>query len=126
MPIRIEPPPRGSSIAAIERWLEKLYAYVRPSTQLVADANANIGTGIRYVGVTVLTSSRTLTLPPAAEIADGEEIVVQDESGAAGTHNVVIQRAGTDTINAGTSVSITSNHGIRRLRKRGAGKFFSA
>ena len=97
---------------------------LRPETS--ADAAATITKNQSYHGVTALTASRTLTLPAASDLEDGHIIYVQDESGAAGTYNVVIQRAGSDTVNGGTSVSITSNYGRAVLIKRGSGAWYSA
>lgn len=108
-----------------EQWYNSLWQYVTPQYVQSGDENANIGKGETYHGVTALTAGRTLTLPPANNMKNGENIVVQDESGAAGTHNITIAASGTDTINGAASVSISTNYGRLTFYKSGDGTWFS-
>jgi len=99
---------------------------VRASASSSGDADATIPSSSNYHGVTALTAGRTLTLFDVNLLDDGEPFVVQDESGSAGTHNITIQRAGAQTINGTTSVTISSNYGRKTFFKRGDGKVFAA
>jgi hypothetical protein len=56
-------------------------------------------------------------------MTDGDEVVVQDESGSAGSQTITIAAGGTDTV-YGTA-TITSNYGRRRVIKRGSGKYYA-
>lgn len=127
MSIKFPPPPKNPlDLNEWALWYETLWQRVRGLVVTTGDAAATIGSGETYHGVTALTDARTLTLPPANDLQDGDELIIQDESGAAGTYTITIARAGSDTINGATSVTITSNYGRRRLIKRGSGKWFSA
>ena len=127
MAIKFPPPPKDLKNAEETiQWLLTCYNFVRGSIQLVNDAAATIGSGTTYVGVTALTAPRTLTLPDSSLLQDGDKIVVQDESGGAGTHAITIVRSGTDTINTISSTTITSNNGRKTIIKRGTGTYFAA
>lgn len=127
MNIALHPPPREmADQVSWQQWTENLWRFVSNSVQTSGDANATISSGTTLHGVTSLTAPRTLTLPEAAKLSDGDMLVVQDESGSAGTHAITIQRQGTDTINGGTSITITTNFGRRTFIKRGSGKFYAA
>ena len=124
MAIRLPPPPQElSDITQVKLWLQNLYEYVVGFVQTTGDAAASIGIASTYHGVTALTAPRTLTLPDANSLKDGEEIVIQDESGAAGTHTITIRAAGSDTLRGSTTM--TSNYGRRRIIKRGSGLWYS-
>jgi len=59
-----------------------------------------------YIGTTTtaFTAQRTYTLPPANSQNPGEKIYIGDDGGAInGAFNLVIARAGTDTIHGGTA-----------------------
>jgi len=127
MAIKFPPPPKNPlDLNEWALWYETLWRRVRGLVVTTGDAAATIGSGETYHGVTALTAGRILTLPPANSLQDGDELIIQDESGAAGTHTITISRAGSDTINGSTSVTITSNYGRRRLIKRGSGAWYSA
>lgn len=129
MSLRLEQPPKQyASNEERERWFHTLWLVVKdfrrhPTTS--GDAADSIPPEASYHGVTALTAPRTLTLPLAADLGEGREIMVQDESGAAGTHAITIQRAGSDTINGATSVTINTNYGRKVIVKRN-GKYFAA
>jgi hypothetical protein len=127
MAIKLPPLPRGVKLdIELQIWLETLWQRVRGNVTTSGDADHSIGSGVTYHGVTALSAGRTLTLPDASLLQDGEEIVIQDESGDAGTHNITIVRQGTDTINGVSSVDITSDFGRLRVIKRGPGEYYSA
>lgn len=125
MGAKLLPPPKNNAPAIEwEQWHEALYNRLRGNCTSSGDTAAAIPTTSTYHAVTALSAARALTLPAAKELFDGDEIVIQDESGAAGTHTITISASGADTI-VGTN-TISSNYGRRRVIKRGAGKFFAA
>lgn len=111
-----------------QQWFQLAFDYInntvfRPET--TGDVSATIKPNESYHGVTSLTAPRTLTLPPTKGISDGHILVVQDESGSAGVSTITIDADGSETINGGASVTITTNFGRRTLVKRGSGTWFS-
>ncbi|HRH68809.1 MAG TPA: hypothetical protein PLB89_04810 [Flavobacteriales bacterium] len=83
-------------------------------------------TGVeRYLAqIGTLSASRTVTLPAANAVQAGHEIIVADESGTVTTTNtIVVDRAGSDTINGATSVTISAAHGWRRFVSDGTSKW---
>jgi hypothetical protein len=127
MPRRLSPPPAAAaSDEQKQRWMDEAWRFMQPQIATSGDAAATISSNTTYHGVTALSAGRTLTLPDSSDMLDGQEIIVQDESGAAGTYNITIASSGSDTVNGGSSVSIAANYGRRRIIKHGAGKFYSA
>lgn len=127
MNITLPSPPQQNEFSVEERtWRETLYRYVRPNCTTSGDAAASIPSSSTYHGVTALSAPRILTLPSSDQLRDGEQIIVQDESGDAGTHNITIARAGSDAINGSNSVDITTDYGRCVLIKRGSGNWYSA
>ncbi len=55
----------------------------------------------RIIGYTSLTANRTVTLPAASAMNPGQVLTICDLAGT--TFNIVIARAGSDTINGGTA-----------------------
>jgi oxalate decarboxylase/phosphoglucose isomerase-like protein (cupin superfamily) len=82
------------------------------------DANYTIvatqSTIIQQTGT--LTAARTITLPAANALPAGSEVIVQVGASATATNTVSIQRAGSDTINGGSSnVVVGVAWGMRRF-----------
>lgn len=79
----------------------------------------------RTVGTNAaFTASRTWTLPAANAVNPGQEIIVADFQGTVtGTNTLVISRAGADTINGGTSVTISVANSGYQLRSDGISKW---
>ena len=65
----------------------------------------------------------TPTLPTG--IPKGWKVIIQD-NGSAGSNNITITRGGSDTINGGTTLVISSNYGRRTLYSDGAGAWYAA
>lgn len=124
MPISVPKPPQGK-FDGLEwlRWAETMWRRVMGEVSTSGDAAHTLPAACTYHGVTALTAPRTLTLPSASFLRDGDWIVIQDESGSAGTHNITIAASGSDTVSG--TVTISSNYGRRTIIKRGSGKFFS-
>lgn len=119
------PPTQNANADEWVQWYEILHKLLIPARTTSGDAAATIPTASTYHAVTALTMPRTITLPPAKDYLEGLALVIQDESGAAGTHNITISRAGSDTVNGGASVTISSNYGRRTLFRTGS-TWFSA
>jgi hypothetical protein len=90
------------------------------STHLTISGSVTINSGASYS----ITYPKTVTLPLANSVPNGWEILVKDESGGAGTNNIVIQRSGTDTIEGSSSTLINTNYGKVRLYSDGSSKWF--
>lgn len=65
-------------------------------------------------------SSKTVTLPTAVGIK-GKEYLIIDGAGAAGTFNITVDGAGSETINGATTSVINSNYGKVRIKSNGTG-----
>jgi hypothetical protein len=72
--------------------------------------------------VTSLTAPRTLTLPSASTAGAGFLVVVKDESGAAATHNITVQRASASgqLVDGAAGQVISTNYGVMRLISTGS------
>lgn len=67
------------------------------------------------------TAPRVWTLPAASSVPAGEAIEVSDAfGGVTSTNTLTIQRAGSDTINGGTSLVIAAAYAARRLVSNGS------
>jgi hypothetical protein len=84
-------------------------------TALITDNN------IQY---TSITAARVLTLPSAATMAAGDSFWIGDSSGScSATNTITITRAGTDTINGGTTYVLNTAFGQTRIQSDGAAKW---
>lgn len=74
------------------------------------DTNYTIQASDHVIGTTAaFTVSRTWTLPAASAVNPGAAVTVADVAGVAtSTHPLTIQKAGSDTVNGGTSVQLVS------------------
>ncbi len=88
----------------------------------IGDANYAASVNDRYLGLTAqLTAIRTITLPAAATVPPGRQLVLQDEAGGVSPafyHSIV--PTGTDTINGGASWLQKTKRGGVVLRSNGA------
>lgn len=89
------------------------------------DSNYIILVTDKVVGTTAtLTTSRTWTLPAASAVNGGQPVVVSDFfGGVTATETLIVQRAGADTVNGGTSVTINSANGAYLLWSDGVSKW---
>ena len=85
-------------------------------------ANYTTLTTDSYIGVTDTSSARTITLL-SASVADGRIIIINDESGLAGTNNITIATEGSETIDGSATLVISSNYGVARLISDGTDWF---
>ena len=91
--------------------------------------NGRIATATNYtvlsydgiVGVTSTASARTITLPAVNAVPVGHVYTIVDESNAAGTNNITVSRAGSDTFtDTATSKAISTNGGVLRVYSNGS------
>lgn len=64
-----------------------------------------------FMAVLNTDAPRTITLPLAANIANGRTFIIKDESGGAGTNNITIQATNPDTIDGLAGKLINGNRG---------------
>lgn len=107
-------------------------AAARASAGLNVEAFTGHGDSIYTILVTdkvvgtnaAFTASRTWTLPAANAVNPGQPLVVSDFAGGVTASNtLVISRAGSDTINGGTSVTISAANGAYLLWSDGTSKW---
>lgn len=90
----------------------------------VADANYTVMATDREVAYTAITAARAVTLPASSAFPAGHVLTVLDESGSvSATNTITITRAGSDTINGGTSVVLSLPYGVVTLQNSGGGKW---
>lgn len=77
---------------------------------------------VNYVGQTgTMSASRAVTLPAASNFPRGTFLTIADESGSVGvTNTIVITRAGSDTIDGGTTFTINFAYGAATLVSNGS------
>jgi len=86
----------------------------------VADAATTILPADRVVAFASLTATRATTLCAASAYPQGAILAILDESGACSPANrIVVGRAGADTINGATSLSIAAPYGSLALESNG-------
>ena len=78
---------------------------------LRASASYTVLTTDSYVGYSTLSAPVTVTLPSIASLPVGFEIEIKDESGLAGTHNITIDGAGSETIQGAANLVLSVNFG---------------
>lgn len=60
---------------------------------------------------TALSAPRSFVLPDASTLDPGKHIMILDESGLAGTHNITVDGSGAQTINGALTHVINTNYG---------------
>jgi hypothetical protein len=91
----------------------------------VGDAIYTILNTDRYVATTAaFTAARIWTLPAANTMAAGQEVVIYDEAGGVtSTNTLTITRAGSDTVNGGTTFVLDRAYQGISLRTDGVSKW---
>jgi hypothetical protein len=89
------------------------------------DSNYAILATDKVVGTNAaFSASRTWTLPAASAVNAGQPLVVADFQGTVtGTNTLVVTRAGSDTVNGGTSITINSANGAYIFWSDGSSKW---
>jgi hypothetical protein len=80
------------------------------------------GTGV-FVGVNPPIGGITITLPPDSECEFGDVLIIKDAVGTAGTRTITVEGNPGDfqSIDGGTTVTITAAFGVVRLSYKGSG-----
>jgi hypothetical protein len=87
----------------------KLAEVITNTRRAIADSAATIVATDRLVAYTALTAPRAVTLPAASAFPTGTLLSIVDESGSCSTTNtIVVNRAGSDTINGAASYTLNS------------------
>jgi len=87
----------------------------------VADTNYTVTAKDSIIGITSLTSPRTITLPAASSVPAGSQVVIKDESGACSSTNTItligtINGASNLTLNAAYASAIVYSSGTSWYR----------
>jgi hypothetical protein len=108
----------GGSVTAASDGISRAFSRTSVNSNTVISA---AGTTSYYDVDT--TSGVTFTLPSAAGVAAGRFYEFKDTTGSAATNNIVINRAGSDTIDGATSVTINTNYQSLALVSDGTSKW---
>lgn len=108
----------GGSVIAASDGIARSFSRVAVASNTIINAAATVS----YYDVDT-TSSVTFTLPAANAVSAGRFYEFKDTVGQAATNNIVISRAGSDTIDGATSFTIANNYGAIRLISDGASKW---
>jgi hypothetical protein len=104
----------------LNQFLRDLYEKLRilPTFRTVQTAtNYTAEPNDYYIGVTDTAAPRTITLPALASLPDWIQLIIKDESGAAGANNITVDADGTEEIDGALTQVISSNYGVLRLRR---------
>ena len=88
------------------------------NVRTVTDAAATLAATDQVLAMAGVTAPRAIALPAASSVA-GQVFIIKDATGNAATHNLTINRAGSDTIDGATSLVISANYGVARLYSTG-------
>lgn len=69
----------------------------------------------RYVGVDTSGGAVTVTLPADADLADGHEIIIDDEGGDAGTGNITIATPDSETVDGSATLVVSTDDAVTRI-----------
>jgi hypothetical protein len=93
--------------------------------QTFSNANVTINSGVRQVAQTgTMSAVRTATLPAASAYPNGTGFFLTDESGTVtSTNKITATRAGSDTINGGTTLDIITAYASPFFQSDGSSKW---
>jgi hypothetical protein len=78
-----------------------------------------------FIGVTTVGGAVTITLPAASATNDGQEWVIKDEGGNAGTNNITITGShNSNTIDGEVSALINSERGAINIYSDGVSNYY--
>ena len=77
-----------------------------------------------FVGTNSTQSPFQVTLADAAELSDGQMIVIKDEGGNASSNNITVAASGSQTIDGKNSVVLESPYAAIQLYCNGVDKYF--
>ena len=101
-----------------------LLSFVRTNYEDYHSTPANYTTqGETIIGVTDTSAVRTITIASSSISDPGYSLLIQDESGAAATNNIIVATQGSETIDGAATTSITSDYGAVLLYSNGTELF---
>lgn len=90
----------------------------------ISDTNYTATQGDSVIAYTSLTAARTVTLPAASAYPTGTRLTIVDESGnCSGALTIGITRAGADTINGATSLTLNQARAFASIESDGVSKW---
>ena len=102
----------------------KLSEVITNTRTAVSDANYAAQMTDRLIAYVAITAARTVTLPASSGFPTGTCLSIIDELGACSpTNSITVSRSGSDTVDGGTSASVTIAYGYLAVQTNGAGKW---
>ena len=89
---------------------------------VVDDADYTAAANDFLIVLTNLTASRTITVD-ATKVKEGKQYIIKDETGNAGSNNIVIDPAGSQTIDGATTQSVNANYSTIKIYSNGTNWF---
>lgn len=86
-----------------------MFAAVEGGYQIMGDSNFTLTNSDKNLQTSItLTAARTVTLPLAASVPQGREIIINDSKGvASAAFPLIVARSGADVLNPGAATSVT-------------------
>jgi hypothetical protein len=91
------------------------YGTMASSVAAIGDADATLAVGVNYGSTTMTGSARTWTLPASAGLTAGQSVKVKAASGLTSTRTITIARAGSQTIDGETFITLESDYAAVEL-----------
>lgn len=113
----------GSSNLLFQDNVLKLGGALKLGRTLVSSSYAIAATDF-FVGTDSTASPFQVTLADAADLSDGQMLVIKDEGGNASSNNVTVAASGSQTIDGKNSVVLESPYAAIQLYCNGADKYF--
>lgn len=89
----------------------------------INDADYTVVFNDYLIAYTALTAARTVNLPAASTLKDGNSFEVKDEAGTAGANNITIDPNGSETIDGAATAVVNSNYGCIKFYTDGTNWF---
>ena len=77
------------------------------------------------IGYTSLSAAQTVTLPTAVGVT-GQQYIIKDETGNAGSDNITVAASGSQTIDGASSKTISTGYGYLKIYSNGSNWFTTA
>ena len=68
----------------------------------------------KYIGVDTSEGEYTITLPADADVADGHEVIIDDEDGNSNTNNITVDTPGDETIEGSATATIDTDDAVTK------------
>ena len=114
-------PPTAADGMLTEAEFEEKYKVDEASKLQSYSADIFLAPTEHFVGVDTSASAITITLPRAANISSGKQLVIKDEGGAAGTYSITITTSDGSLIDGQGSVKLQSNYAAINIYYNGSG-----